>query len=200
MFVNPKDRFSRVDPHDANKWLRYKTPLIVDHVIAVKSTWWQFNCHWSRCNLATALKAMFDSERSVTCLTAVASSISAWCITFVETDHEIISTAIILPSADSRRAVVSYKRKYVHNVLGNCLVKLAQEKSVDRRIDLLNMTIAVNWDVKHKIKPKLIRRIFTTSRLIYTTREILASYCISWKVSVSLHQNRWQFNCHLFWC
>ena len=29
--------------------------------------------------------------------------------TFVEIHHEIISTAILLPSADSRRAVVSYK-------------------------------------------------------------------------------------------
>ena len=34
---------------------------------------------------------------------------------------------ILLPSADSRRVVVSYKRKYVNKVLVN-LVKLAQEK------------------------------------------------------------------------
>ena len=47
-------------------------------------------------------------------------------------DHEIISMAILLPSADSRRVVVSYKRKYVHKVLVNCLVKIAQEKSVVR--------------------------------------------------------------------
>ena len=36
------------------------------------------------------------------------------------------------PSADSRRVVVSYKRKYVHKVLVNRLVKLAQEKCVVR--------------------------------------------------------------------
>ena len=48
--------------------------------------------------------------------------------TFVEIDHEINSTAILLPSADSRRVVVSYKRKYVHEVLVNHLVKLSQEK------------------------------------------------------------------------
>ena len=38
------------------------------------------------------------------CLTAnlgVASSISAWSHTFVEIDHEIISTSILLPSAES---------------------------------------------------------------------------------------------------
>ena len=47
---------------------------------------------------------------------------------FAEIDHEIISTMILLPSTDSRRVVVSYKRKYVHKVLVNCLVKLAQDK------------------------------------------------------------------------
>ena len=71
---------------------------------------------------------------SVTCLTAdtcltaypgVANSISARSHTFVEIDHEIISTAILLPSADSRRAVVSYDRA---NVCVYSLVKLAYEK------------------------------------------------------------------------
>ena len=33
-----------------------------------------------------------------------------------------------LPLNYSRRVVVSYKRKYVHEVLVNCLFKLAQEK------------------------------------------------------------------------
>ena len=48
----------------------------------------------------------------------VANSIPARYHTFVEIDPEIISTAILLPSADSRR-VVSYKEKYVHKVLVN---------------------------------------------------------------------------------
>ena len=52
--------------------------------------------------------------------------------TFTETDQEIISMLILLPSADSKRVVVIYKQKYVHEVLVNCLVKLAQEKSVVR--------------------------------------------------------------------
>ena len=35
--------------------------------------------------------------------------------TCVEIDHEIISTAILLPSAEPfKRVVVDYKRKYVH--------------------------------------------------------------------------------------
>ena len=56
------------------------------------------------------------------CLTAdpgVKSLIPAPVHTFVEIDHEIISAAILIPCADSRRVVVSYKRKYVHKVLVN---------------------------------------------------------------------------------
>ena len=67
----------------------------------------------------------------------------------MEVDHELISTAIFLLSADSRWVVVGYKRKYVHVVLVTCLVKLAQEKSMVRRTDLLDMTIAVDWDVEN---------------------------------------------------
>ena len=70
-----------------------------------------------------------------TCLTAdpgVASSIPAWSYIFVEIDHKIISTSILLPSLNSRRVVVSYKQKIVHKVVVNLLVKLAQEKSVVR--------------------------------------------------------------------
>ena len=46
------------------------------------------------------------------CLTAdpgVPSLILAWSHTFMEIDDEIISMVILLPSADSRRVVVSYK-------------------------------------------------------------------------------------------
>ena len=58
--------------------------------------------------------------QSVMCLTAdicltadpgVASSILTRSHTFVEIDHEIISTAILLPSTNSSRVVVSYKQK-----------------------------------------------------------------------------------------
>ena len=40
----------------------------------------------------------------------------------------------------------------MHKVLVNCFVKLAQEKSVARLTDHLDMTIAVDWDVKQKNK------------------------------------------------
>ena len=43
----------------------------------------------------------------------------------MEIDHEIISTVILLPSAESFKKGCC---QYVHEVLVNCLFKLAQEK------------------------------------------------------------------------
>ena len=43
-------------------------------------------------------------------------------------DHVLLSAVILLSSADSRRVVVNYKQKYVHEVVANCLVKVVQEK------------------------------------------------------------------------
>ena len=70
------------------------------------------------------------TDESLTADPGFASSIPARSHTFVEIDHEIISTSFSsLPLNRSRRIVVSYKRKYVHEVLVlNCLFKLAQEK------------------------------------------------------------------------
>ena len=69
------------------------------------------------------------------CLAAdpgVVSSFPARSHIFVEIDHELISTAILLASVDSRWVVVRYMQKYLHEVLVNRLVKLAQEKRVVR--------------------------------------------------------------------
>ena len=78
----------------------------------------------SRIFLCTSLLPITGRKaHSVTCLAAdmcltadqgVPSSIPGRSHTFVEIDHEIISRAILLPSADSRRVVVSYKRKYIY--------------------------------------------------------------------------------------
>ena len=69
------------------------------------------------------------TDASLTADPGVASSIPARSHTFVEIDREIISTVILLPSAESfKKGFVSYKRKYEHEVLVNCLFKLAQEK------------------------------------------------------------------------
>ena len=78
------------------------------------------------------------AAQSVTCLATdasltadpwVTSSIQVRSHTFVEIDHEInLRSFCSLPPIYSRRVVVSYKRKYVHEVLVNCLIKLFQEK------------------------------------------------------------------------
>ena len=52
-----------------------------------------------------------------------------------------MSTASLLPYAEQRRVVVSYKRTYVHEVLVNSLVKLTRGKSVVRRTDRPDMTM-----------------------------------------------------------
>ena len=68
-------------------------------------------------------------DASLIAYPGVASSIPARFHTFVKINPEIISTVILLPSAKSlRRVVVSYKRKYVHQVQDNCLFKLSHEK------------------------------------------------------------------------
>ena len=80
--------------------------------------------------------------QSVTCLVTdakltadpgVASSIPARSHTFVEIDHEIISTVNFLPSAESfMKGCCQLQAKVCARLLVNCLFKLAQEKSVVR--------------------------------------------------------------------
>ena len=69
-----------------------------------------------------------QSVMSLTADPGVASHILGGSYTFVEIDHDIISTVILLPSADSRGVAVSYKGKYVHEVLVIHIVWLAQRK------------------------------------------------------------------------
>ena len=58
--------------------------------------------------------------------------------------HQVPHT-FVSPSADSRRAVVSYWRKYLHEVLVKCLGGLSlPRKSVVRLTDHPDMTIAVS--------------------------------------------------------
>ena len=95
-------------------------------------------CNYSRCWIQTDV--LF--AQSVTCLVTdakltadpgVASSIPARSHTFVEIDHEIISTVILLPSAESfMKGCCQLQAKVCARLLVNCLFKLAQEKSVVR--------------------------------------------------------------------
>ena len=97
-----------------------------------KSTFIERNTCCTLGRVAQSVKCL-ATDASLTADPGVASSISARSHTFLETDYEIISIVILLPYAESfKRIVVSYKRKYVHEVLVNCFFKLAQEKSVVR--------------------------------------------------------------------
>ena len=76
--------------------------------------------HWVTC-LAT--------DASLTADAGVASSILARSHTLVEIDYEIISPVSLLPSTESfKKDCCQLQAKYVHEVLVNCLFKLAQEK------------------------------------------------------------------------
>ena len=81
--------------------------------------------------------------------TEIANLISARSHTLVEIDHEIISTAILLFPMIQDGVVVSYMRKYLHEVLANLLVKLGWEK-VWLDVWPSHMTIAVHLDLKNQ--------------------------------------------------
>ena len=80
-----------------------------------------------------------------TCLTSdpgVASSIPTQSHTFTKIDHEIISTAILLHSADSRRVVVGYKR----NTL--CVFSQMKDiKQIRRDFHTVAWVIPKGWDL-----------------------------------------------------
>ena len=82
------------------------------------------------------------------CLTAdpgVVSSIPARSHTFVEIDHEIISTVILLSSADSfKKGCCQLQAKVCAQITGEPLVQACPGKSVVRLTDRPAMTIAVD--------------------------------------------------------
>ena len=82
------------------------------------------------------------------CLTAdpgVASSIPVRSHTFVEIDHEIISTVILLSSADSfKKGCCRLQAKVCAQITGYLLVQACPGKSVVRWTDRPAMTIAVD--------------------------------------------------------
>ena len=117
---------------------------------------------------------------SLTSDPGVTNLIPTWSHTFMEIDHEIISTVISsLPLNHSRRVAASYKRKHV-----KLLVQACQGKSVVRWNDRPAMTIAVDLGRKAtKTKQNMLILCFCTftkavmknrpneSKLIFVRRE-----------------------------
>ena len=69
------------------------------------------------------------TDVKLTAVPGVVSSIPAWSHTFVEIDHEIISTVILLPSPESFvKGCCQLQAKVCARLLVNCLFKRAQEK------------------------------------------------------------------------
>ena len=94
------------------------------------------------------------------CLTAipgVASSIPARSHTFDEIDHEIISTVILLPSADSfKKGCCQLQAKVCARITGYPLVQACPGKSVVRWTDRPTMTIAVDLGRKATQQNKIV--------------------------------------------
>ena len=98
--------------------------------IAVNSYGSLFNCTTDAC---------------LTAIPGVASSIPARSHTFVEIDHEIISTVILLPSADSfKKGCCQLQAKVCARITGYPLVQACPGKSVVEWTDRPAMTIAVD--------------------------------------------------------
>ena len=78
----------------------------------------------------------------------------------MEIVHEIISMVILhFLLIQEGLLSVTYKQKFVHKVLVISLVKLAQEKSVVRRTVHLNMTIAVEYDIKPQPNKQCLQKL-----------------------------------------
>ena len=89
------------------------------------------------------------TDASLTADPGVASSIPIWSHTFVGIDYEIISKGILLPSAESfKKDFCQLQAKICARSTGNCLLELAQEKSVVRRADRPAMAIDVDLGCK----------------------------------------------------
>ena len=85
------------------------------------------------------------TDASLTADPGVASSIPARSHTFVEIDHEIISTVILLPSSESfKKGCCQLQAKVCARSTGFLRVQACPGKSVVRRTDRSAMTIAVD--------------------------------------------------------
>ena len=129
----------------SSKWARKKPDycmLLIIHLLPTKA---------SHLKKHITLSAFLAVDACLTADPGVASLIPVWSHTFMEIDHEIISTVIHLPFADSfkNKLLSVTSESMVHKVLVNCLFKLAQEKSVVRR-NSPDMTIAVSCVVKQQ--------------------------------------------------
>ena len=116
--------------------------------------------------------ACLATDACLTAIPGVASSIPARSHTFVEIDHEIISTIILLPSADSfKKGCCQLQAKVCARITGYPLVQACPGKSVVRRNDRPAMTIAV--DLGRKATKQTITFFYTLMDILRHSNELL---------------------------
>ena len=121
------------------------------------------------------LVPLFPWQAHILC-SGVATLIPARSHTFVEIDHEIISTVILLPSAESfMKGCCQLQAKVCARLLVNCLFKLAQEKSVVRETDRPAMTIAV--DLGRKATKQTNKQIYCVQLAVSFPLNYLENNC-----------------------
>ena len=93
------------------------------------------------------------TDASLTADPGFASLIPLLYHTFVEIDNEIISTVILLPSAESfKKSCFQLQAKYVHEVLVNSLLKPDKEKVWLGELTATPWPKLLTWDVKQQNK------------------------------------------------
>ena len=111
------------------------------------------------------------TDASLTADPGVASSIPARSHTFVDIDHEIISTVILLPSAESfKKGCCQLQAKVCARSTGELLVQACQGKSVVRSTDRPAMTIAV--DLGHKVTKQTNKQSRKSENLLNQNRYV----------------------------
>ena len=108
-----------------------QSACLVLNPITVYSYGFLFNC--TMVGRVAQSVTCLATDACLTAIPGVASSIPARSHTFVEIDHEIISTVIILPSADSfKKGCCQLQAKVCARITGYPLVQACPGKSVVR--------------------------------------------------------------------
>ena len=133
--------------------IRWSFPSL-ECFLPYKSLVWNFNMRFSLLKQTKNLDLSYKRARQHSPISRATCKSGSW-VRYSVWQHTFVS-----PSAFSRRAVVSYWRKYVHEVLVNRLGGLSlSRKSVVRLTDRPDMTLNVYRGRKTTIQQQLVRQI-----------------------------------------
>ena len=113
-------------------FIPYSWISIIHLWVSIIHLWISQNHLWIPGRVAQSVTCL-ATDACLTAIPGVASSIPARSHTFVEIDHEIISTVILLPSADSfKKGCCQLQAKVCARITGYPLVQACPGKSVVR--------------------------------------------------------------------